>query len=355
MRLAAVSLALLAACTVARANEKGYSDRLLEMNDSAGAHVELARWCEAQGLAERARVHWREALVRDPARVDAKAALERGTAAPDPADAEAPTSDAAGAYARRIEIARELREISSTLLAPSHPDAWEAGRKRVLAIRDAEAAKPLLQILMPRGLEHRKLACEALTGVPGEAAKEELVRITLTTDEPEVYLAAVHALKARDDEPVYGRYMRALGGTKKARNRSAYALGELKLWSAVPALIDHLHAPEPRVLAAPRSSGIAPGPSAYIAVGNIVTYVADAQPVIAEGAVAWDPVIGAIPVGSVLSVHNPRVIIERRIITIRGPQPAVRDALKKITGRDFGFEEEKWRSWYRNLETEQRR
>ena len=55
--------------------QKAYNDRLLAMDDSAPAHVELAKWCEQQGLADRALVHWQEALFRDPTNAEAKRAL----------------------------------------------------------------------------------------------------------------------------------------------------------------------------------------------------------------------------------------------------------------------------------------
>jgi len=70
--------------------QKAYNDRLLAMDDSAAAHVELAKWCEEKGLADRALVHWQEALSRDPENAEAKRAL--GLDSPVAAKAAEPAS-----------------------------------------------------------------------------------------------------------------------------------------------------------------------------------------------------------------------------------------------------------------------
>ena len=72
---------------------------------------------------------------------------------------------------------------------------------------------------------------------------------------------------------------------------------------------------------------------------------------VAEAAVGWDPTIGAIPVGTMVAAHNPRVTIHRTVIEFVY-QPVVREALKKITGQDFEFNSQAWRDWLRRRESD---
>jgi len=57
------------------------------------------------------------------------------------------------------------------------------------------------------------------------------------------------------------------------------------------------------------------GQRSYISIANVITYLADAEPVIATAAVAWDPVIGSIPVGATLDVKA-TVSADRRYVQL---------------------------------------
>jgi len=57
------------------------------------------------------------------------------------------------------------------------------------------------------------------------------------------------------------------------------------------------------------------GQRSYISIANVITYLADAEPVISERAVAWDPVIGSIPVGATLDVKA-TVSADRRYVQL---------------------------------------
>jgi len=366
MRPLCLSLAaVLALGAVARADDpsadllKAYAERLVQMESTAGAHVGLARWCDANGMADRAETHYEEALLFDADCADARAALgyvQRGDEWVLAAEADRPR-ELAIPYATDLApdpdpLAEEVLDVYRRLLTPSDPDGWSRGRDRILAMRDRAAATPIARILGGGAVEHRVLACEALAAIPGPEAERLLVRFVLKDPARAVFDAAVDALRLRAPDAGIRQLTRALAGTKRSRQRAAYALGEMRSWQSVPALIGRLKAPEMRVMQAPRSSSRSSGSGAYIAVGTVTTYVADAEPVVAEAAVGWDPVIGSVVTGGVLSVGNPRVIGYRTIIKIIAPQPLVREALKKITGQDFGFEEEEWRSWYGALRRE---
>lgn len=344
-----------------------YTDRLLTMDGTAASHVALAKWCEGRGLADRARLHWQEALACDADNKEARAALgyvRRGTQWVIAADAAAPGSTATALPAappadptfvkRRQALLQEILNVSNTYLNSMDPRVWEEGRRQILMIRDPAAAEPISRILGAGDQEKRRLACEALGAIPGDEAARRLVKFVLADESPEVYGSAVAALAARTDERGLPQLLNALNGSEKVMQRAAKALGEMGEYRAVPALIAHLKTPEPRIRvyeAQPGAGGMSPGPSAYMAIGEIITYVADVEPVVAEGAVAWNPKIGTIPVGTVLSVHNPRVTIHRTVIELVR-QPVVREALKKITGKDFEYDTQAWRDWYERRQSD---
>ena len=342
-----------------------YTDRLLTIDDTAAAHVKLAQWCDGVGLKEKAQIHWQEAVFRDPDHKVARKALgyvwrnmtwvKAADVPPAPAIARpnAPPVDPTFEQRRRA-FSREVQDVAREYLSSLGPGAWDEGVRKILMLRDPAAAEPLARVLGAGDVRMRTLACEVLGQIPGPDAARHLARIVLADECVDVYKAAVTALEARTDDRGLPLLLNALNGSEKVLHRSAYALGEMKEWRAAPALIGRLRTQEPRVRtfdAPAGAGGISPGPSAYFFSGTIHTYIADVEPVVAEAAVGWDPTIGVIPSGVMISVHNPRVTIHRTVIEFVR-QPVVREALKKITGQDFEFNSQQWRDYLRRRESD---
>jgi hypothetical protein len=212
-----------------------------------------------------------------------------------------------------------------------------------LAIRDPAAAEPIAQILSLGGDDTRRLACEALAGIPGDEAARILVRFVLSDESQEVQRAAVAALASRQDSRGLPQLTNALKGSPRSLNRAAVALGEIGDLAAAPALIAHLRTPETRILKAPASGGGASDTGAYLFIGTVITYIAGAKPVVANGAVGWDIQVGSIPVGTGISFRNPRVTLYRTIVEFV-QQPAVHDALHKMLGEDHDYNSADWRA-----------
>jgi len=57
------------------------------------------------------------------------------------------------------------------------------------------------------------------------------------------------------------------------------------------------------------------GQRSYISVSTVITYLSDAEPIIAEAAVAWDPTVASIPVGATLDVKA-TVSADRRYVQL---------------------------------------
>ena len=322
--------------------QKAYNDRLIEMDDSVPAHVELAKWCEKQGLADRALVHWQEALFRDPTNAEAKRAL--GLNSPVAAKAAEPSlapSQNPAFFERQRAYAGQIREIAWRYLVPTNAEAWAEGRNRILSMTDPAAVEPLARILSTGPVEHRLLEAEALAGIPGDEARWALIRMILSENSKSAFLAAIERLRSRADGDRVGPLLAALDAPTATRRRAAYALGELRAESAIPALIAHLRAPEARTVTV--TERVEP---MGMFSGTIIPYVADVRPIVSDHAVALDPVIGTIGSGvSVGSTAGPQeVTVEKTKIKLV-EQPAVLEALKKITGRDFGYNLFQWRQW----------
>jgi len=362
--LAALLLAAVAASASAHAlddtvqRDREYTDRLLTMDDTAEAHAALARWCEGVGLEEKAERHWNEAVFRDPDHAAARAALgqvRRGAEwvkAVESPGISAAGADGAGAAAptfaeRQRTLARRIRSIYIEQLGALDAATWRKGADAMRLLRDPAAAGPVHEILSSGNERTRVLMCEVLGQLPGREAARRLVRVLLKDPSRAVYDAAVGALQMRSDTHAIQPLLNALDGSEETLQRSAHALGALRAEPAVAKLIARLATREPRVktFKVPRAS-LGGGAGAYFFSGTIRTYIADVDPVVAEGAVGWDPVIGAVPTGAMIEVDNPVVTVRRTVfVTVR--QPEVRKALGTITGRDFEFDEAAWRQWYR--------
>jgi hypothetical protein len=346
-----------------------YANRLLTMQDTAAAHVALAQWCAASGLDGRARVHWQEAIARDADNKEARAALgyvrhnmewvqgsdlPAGAAEASPAVApKAPQDPTFGQ--RQRAIGHDVQDALVNYLSSMNEPTRQEGHLRILMIRDPAGAEPIARILGIGSVETRKIACEALGQITGEEASKLLVKFLLSDESEDVAQAAAAALKDRQDRGAIQMLLNALNGSEKPTARAAYALGEIGDLATAPALISHLKKPETKVLKAPAPANSGTGNiGSYFMSGTIVTYIANQTPVVATGAVGWSPTIGAIPVGSMIAAENPRVMIYRTIIEMV-PQPAVHDALQKMTGQDFDYNSAEWRTWLDKQEREKAR
>jgi len=334
-------------------DEGQYIDHLLAMDDTAAAHVALARWCEARGMHDRARVHWREALVRDDNQPEARAALgfvRRGlewvpaeTARPAPLPVETdPTLPA-----RRLELEREIRDVANDLLGADDPDKIRQGRLRIMMVRDPAAAEPIMRVLGIGPIEWRVLAAEVLVQIPGDDALRFLLGLALADTSDAVHDAAVESLRLRDDHRVVQPLIYACArGLEATMRRAAHALAELRAWEAVPALIANLKTVEYHTVLVTELRR----PTAVS--GLLVPYVMNVRPVVAPGVVAYDPVIGYISPYGFVEYRRPVEVTTEKTEARTVEQPPVLEALKKITGVDHGYDEGAWRRW---LTAEERR
>ncbi len=329
-----------------------YVGRVIEMENTAEAHVEVARWCAENGMADRARVHWQEALFRDPDQAEAREArgfVKRGDtwypvdeAPPPERKPDGPPGPSPGE--RRIEIARRVREIYRTLLDPADPERWRKGAVELLKVRDEVGAGPVAQILGTGAVEHRVLACRVLAGIPGDEATSYLLGFVLADEADEVHLEAMNGLATRLDERVVNQLAYAVSrGREETMQRAAHALGHYGSWDAVPALIANLRTPYYRTV---YDTEIRYPPPIR---GGAIPFVAGVRPIVGRHVVAQDPIIGYVTAGGVRipEYEYPREVVVRKTVKEYHNQPIVREALVEITDQDFGYDQAAWRRWWR--------
>lgn len=331
--------------------EKEYMDRLLAMDDTAGAHVALAKWCASNGLAERAKVHWREALLRDGDNAEARAAagfvkrnnqwVPAAEAKAEPAGKETPGVDPKLAERTRA-ASQEVRDILRQYLIPGDEKKWAEGQRRLLAISDPAAVDAIGKLLGASGdVEVRSLACEALAQIPCDLSLRFLLGSYLGDESSAVSLQALEGLKRQPDDRILQQLVWALTrGTKPVMDRAAYALGELRNLKAVPALISHLRAPEQYKVMVKEL--VEPSHSMS---GTVSAYIAGLEPIVGHGVVAYKPIVGYIGGGSGLGASTPEEVVTEKTKTRMVEQPAVLEALKSITGMDYGYRTQDWWSW----------
>ncbi|MBN2581940.1 MAG: HEAT repeat domain-containing protein [Planctomycetes bacterium] len=332
-----------------------YSRRLAALEPTAAAHADLGRWCAGKQLNEQAREHFLQALKLDENNETARRALgyvrydNRWTTRDEIREAKdaEPPDPAARDHEYRFrskQWTERLRELGGGPLNQwQFSDAFTEGRNEVLAISDPAAVQPLRDVLARHPEEPvRLLAVEALGRIGGDDAALALVDIMTSDADSEVWHRSREVLAEMDSKKA-GQELTNLmrKGGEVARDRVAGAVADAGLMNSVPGLIRSLITREVRVIV----HETVESQRAWIAIGTRYGYVADLEPVVAEGAVAFNPVIGYITQGAVLDVHaRVEPWAERIIITVTHPE--VLEALKRITGADFGYDVRAWRRWY---------
>jgi hypothetical protein len=328
-----------------------YNLRVARAADTPEDQTALAAWCEEQGLRAERRRHLLRAIELNadyaPARralgyvrvgelwVDGRQVVARGKNAVPAEDADQP-SDEELARAIQIQWRQRIRAIRQSMLDSRVERLAREGRARILEIRDPLAILPLTETLSRGNAECRLLLVEALSAFPEDEATMNLAVIGLVDPEREVRGQAVAELSRRKDPRVVAQYRQALRtGNDAVLARAASGLGHMQAAEAIPELIDALTARRTKWVEVP--------------VQRYFTY--------------WPQVFTATTVAEIglgrEVIHRPRIGVchaciglgceaentwQFRPVTVYRTE--VLEALKRITGQNFGFEHDQWHRWY---------
>jgi hypothetical protein len=324
-----------------------YVKRRQEAADTPAAQVELAKWCEEQGLKSGWRTHLKRAIELDPdceaARValgfvrvagmwvDGRTSAERPENAPDAAESD----DEKVVAAIQAQWTVQIRAIKKNFLETSVDHLQQSGRERIIAISDPLAILPLARLLSEGNWACRDALVEVLSRFPQDEATMNLAALALVDPDDSIRRRALLELKQRDDRRVIPQFREALASDNDTLiRRAAIGLGMLEAAAAVPDLID--------VLKAQRRKLVEVSTRTYFLDYPLVF---DSPTIVSLGSMSQirhAPVLGIASIGlGLVSVQHE---YQMRDVTVLRSE--VREALRRITGKDFGFDEAAWRRWY---------
>jgi len=352
-----------------------YFEKSKRAPQTVQAQYDLGAWCEQNKLADLAKIHYESALTIDKSFEPAHRKLGhvfhdgywlsrddlsavqglvkykgRWISTEEKAKrmAEEETAATQTSWVRRIKILRQA--------IVNGPD----GRRReaetqLMAIRDSNAVKPLLQVLGNDEPPQRILLAHVLSAIPGNDATAALVKQILAEPTSEVRTVIFEKLKDRDETGIVPQLVRALSSSDiQVINRAAWTLGNLGAVEVVPKLIPVLLTHEQRLLMVTRDNpnqpaiGVPGVPMVPLAMNNN-SIALQTPPVVNQGAVAFGMMslpAYALPYGFSMNVgaqidNRP----DLRLFTFTFRNTEVLAALEKMTGQDFGYDLESWRHW----------
>lgn len=330
-----------------------YDRRLADTPDTADGWFALAQWCEQHGLTAARTRHLKRVLELDADHAGARAALgyvrvgdvwvDGSRTTSQPAAGSATSAPARGPdesperLIRSIQgrWAQRIRAIQQHQLEASFDRMVAAGRKQILEIRDPLAILPMARILSAGGYESRRVLAEALSQFTEDEATLNLTVLALTDEDAGIRRLCAVELAKRGDPRVGQQLREALRSDSDALIRNAArALEILRDPAAVPNLIDVLTVQRRKWVEVPvrRYFG------QYTRVFNTHTQVSfGGQSFTHEPTLGIDR--GMTPGGVLLTPQW-----QERDVTVY--RTAVLEALKAITGQNFGFEAAAWRRWY---------
>lgn len=338
-----------------------YVERRQRTPNTPAAQFELAHWCEEQGLESPSRTHLKRAIALDPdyepARkvlgfvrvgdmwVEGRSVAEDAAGADDekksPGDEKKPPDDATDRDDQKVVAAIQsrwttrIRSIRQNKLQSTVDRLVRDGRAKIVEIRDPLAILPLIRVLADGNWACREALVAVLSHFQQDEATMHLAILALIDDNEGIRRAALVELLRRADRRVIPQFRRALmTDNDELIKRAAVGLGLLEATAAVPDLID--------LLTVQRNKLVEVSTRTYF--GNyLVTF--DTPTVISLGSstqIRHRPVLGLSSLGTGLVFVNHE--FQRRNVTVFRTE--VMEALKRITGQNFGFDAAEWRRWY---------
>jgi len=309
--------------------------------DTVAGQWELADWCREKNLLAQRKVHLQRLLELDPNHKQARLAL--GYTWKDgrwSTQEELMKARGLELYRGRWLTRQEIEVLEEKQKQQKAEKEWirtieawrswldtdrgRGAREKILEIKDPAAVQGLARALEASGdsPKARVLFAKALAGLGTAEAKRKLASCALLDPDEDVRATCLNYLKKVKDTALVEFFIARLRDPNvNTINRAAVALKEMEDRSAIGPLIDALVTVHKRKV---------PNPAA----GQI------------------NPMFGSGPGGGGggLSVGGPKY----RILRERSENRSVLEALAALTGVNYGFNVEAWRSWYaaqRNRET----
>lgn len=322
-----------------------YDKRAAETADTPAAQLALAQWCEQAGLNAERLKHFQRAVELDPDNETARKALGQVRVgglwvdARTVVDRSPPKKAAAEPDGERLAAAiqaqwlRRIRAIRDNLLESPVPSHNAEGRNKLLAIEDPLAIAPLADELSRSSVPGRLLLVECLSRFKEDEATLNLGVMALLDPDAGVRRRTLTQLIRRDDPRIAAQFRQALAsGNDVLVRRAAEGLGLLRAKPAVPDLIELLTVQRRKQVVVPVQRYLGDWAGAYANGGGVR---------VGGALVAYQPRVGVAVAGNFLNVDNE---LQWQDVTVFRTE--VLEALKQITGENFGFDGAAWRRWY---------
>jgi hypothetical protein len=327
-----------------------------QVADTPAAQVELAAWCEENGLKAPSRKHLKIAMELDPDFAPARTALgfvrvagmwvegrsvaEQGATDPSrarPAGGGQPEGRDEEQVVEAIQAHWSVRiaAIKKNMLESSVSRQVQEGRRKIVAIRDPLAILPLARLLSRGSWACRDALVEALSNFPQDEATLNLAALALVDGNAGIRRRALVELQRRDDPRVIPQFRRALhSDSDRLIRRAATGLGALEAQAAVLELIDVLRARRRQWVEVPVRRYFGEYPITFD-TPTVITFGHASE-------IRHNPMLGVPAIGGGFVIASTELQV--RDVTVFRTE--VLEALKVITGENFGFDEAAWRRWY---------
>lgn len=358
--------------TLARRNIKGISRRPLVVEQyerrarrtpkTVEAQWDLAEWCRKQGLSSQRDECLRRIVEIDPEHEPAHRGLGHVKWNGEWTTREAIMKERGyvkydGRYVtpQELELIKEAEaeneaeqkwfpkvHLWHSWLTGRDPDRRQKAVRKLRNIQDPHAVPALVKNLQedPRK-PVRMLFVEIVSHLPGRKAAEALVAQSLHDVDDQVRRAALNGVGEDQHEAAMPLYVRALKNDRNAVvRRAAEALERIGDQRAVPHLIAALVTTHRYRVRVPdnRKMSVSFGTDGSMANPNRVPL-----PPEIEGLLRTGQIPGVI-------VHKPKLpgTDRTKVVTVKRDRDnwEVLSALKKLTGKSFGYNESAWRRWW---------
>lgn len=230
-------------------------------------------------------------------------------------------------------------------------DDRQDAEERLEEIRDPAAVTPLVRLFGRDTPSMRVRLARILGGIPGPEARRALIAFVLNEPEALVRQEAITELVRRKEIETPNEFLTALADKDPERvGHAALGLAALEAKSAIPKLIPHLVRYQRRTIYVPSGVTMSGGTGGFMTSGIVQPYPVLTGPVVGPGAVAFGstsvPFVSGSSIGygggaAVEAPPIPQTVIDPL------PNADVRAALRTLTGQDFGYDIDVWRSWLR--------
>ncbi len=253
---------------------------------------------------------------------------------------------------------KKVRLIEIHHLRSNAPAEFQKGRQKILAIKDEAAVGPMVSVLYGRNARYRGLLIEALTelaSADSDVAQAYLQEIAVGDGSAPHRRRAVNALKTYSGEKPTHRLMAhlAMQEVPVIRARAATALAELDEKRAVWLLPERLVTEDVRMVGGEIWSGTMQLDIRAQMVGARLPFRQIPIEAVGFGGVARAfielPVVDIVDVATTIAMtqHGQTIPKYQRV---RTEHPEVLAALKKLTGKDFGYNQAAWQRWLQSDE-----